>query len=91
MCEVIYIVSTQQKLKKKMDSPFSDFLRLPKISQKSDSFSDHFKEHIGSIFSRKDSRKDMTFKKLKQLNPIGAIKTSIKPKYNLCKEERLII
>ena len=30
MCEAIYIGSTQQIFKKRMDGHFSDFLRLPK-------------------------------------------------------------
>ena len=33
----------------------------------------------------------MTFKVVKQLNPIGAMKTFTKPHCNLCMEERLII
>ena len=33
----------------------------------------------------------MTFKVLKQLNPIGAMKTFMKPNCNLCMQERLTI
>ena len=33
----------------------------------------------------------MTFKLVKQLNPIGIMKTFTKPNFNLCMEERLII
>ena len=33
----------------------------------------------------------MTFKVVKQLNPIGAMKTFTKPNCNLCMEERLTI
>ena len=33
----------------------------------------------------------MTFKVVKQLNPIGAMKTFTKPNCNLCMEERLKI
>ena len=41
--------------------------------------------------SRTDIRNYMTFKVLKQLNPIGAMKTFTKPDYNLCIEERLTV
>ena len=41
--------------------------------------------------SRTDLRKYMTFKVVKQLNPIGAMKTFTKPNCNLCMEERLTI
>ena len=33
----------------------------------------------------------MTFKVLKQLNPIGTMKTFTKPNFNLCMQERLTI
>ena len=33
----------------------------------------------------------MKFKVVKQLNPIGAMKTFTKPNYNLCMEEHLTI
>ena len=33
----------------------------------------------------------MTFKVVKQLNPIGAMKKFTKPNYNLCMEEHLTI
>ena len=33
----------------------------------------------------------MKFKVIKQLNPIGAMKTFTKPNYNLCMQERLTI
>ena len=41
--------------------------------------------------SRIDLRKYMTFKEVKQINPIGAMKTFTKPNYNLCMKELLTI
>ena len=41
--------------------------------------------------SRTDLRKYLTFKVVKQLNPIGSMKTCTKPNCNLCMEERLTI
>ena len=40
--------------------------------------------------SRTDLRKYMTFKVLKHLKPILEMKTSTKPNFNLCMEERLL-
>ena len=86
----MYIGNTQQTLKK-MDGHFSDLLRLIKNGQKSDSFSNHFEQHFNTTTSSTDLRKYMTFKVVKQLKPIGAIKTFTKPNCNLCMEERLTI
>ena len=44
-----------------------------------------------STTSRTDLRKCMTFEAVKQLNPIGAMKSLTKPNLNLCTEERLTI
>ena len=41
--------------------------------------------------SRTDLRKYMTFKVVKHLNPIGAMKTYTKTNCNLCMQERLTI
>ena len=46
---------------------------------KSQSFSAHFEQHFKATTSRTDLRKYMTFKLVKQLNPIGAMKTITKP------------
>ena len=73
MCEAIYIGNTQQTFKKRMDGHFSDLLRLLKNGQKSDSFASHLEQHYNSTTSRTYLRKYMTFKVVKQLNPIGAM------------------
>ena len=41
--------------------------------------------------SRTYLRKCMTFKFVKQLNPIGKMKTLTKPNFNICMEKRLTI
>ena len=56
-----------------MDGHFSDLQRLLKNGQKPDSFATHFVQHFNSTKSRTELRKRMTFKVLKQLNPIGAM------------------
>ena len=91
LCDAIYIGNTQKTFKKRMDGHFSDLLRLLKNGQKSDSFVAHFEQHFNTTTSRTDLRKHMTFKVVKQLSPIGAMKTFTKPKCNLCMEERLTI
>ena len=83
MCDPIYIGKTQQTFKKRMDSHFSDILRLLKNGQKSDSFAAHFEQHFNTTTSRTNLRKYMTSKVVKQLNPIDATKTFVKPNCNL--------
>ena len=91
MCDAIYIGRTQQTPKKRMDGHFSDLLCLLDNSNKSYSFADHFEQHFKNTTSRTDLRKNMMFKVVKQLNPIGAMKTFTKPNYNLYMEKRLTI
>ena len=91
MCDAIYIDNTQQPFKKRMDGRFSNILHLLKNGQKSDSFAAHFEQHFNSTTPRTDPRKYMTFKVVKQLNQIGAMKTFTKPNCKLCMEERLTI
>ena len=91
MCEAIYIGNTQKKFKKIIDGHFSDLLRLIKNRQKSDSFAAHFKQHFNANTSRTDICKYMTFKVVKELNPVGSMKIFTKPNFNLCVEERLRI
>ena len=79
MCDAIYIGITQQTLKKIMDGHLSDLLRLLNKRKKSDSFSAHFKQHFNDTTSRTDLRKYMSFKVLKQVKPIGAMKKPTKP------------
>ena len=62
-----------------MDGHLSDILRLLKNGKKSDSFAAHFKQCFKDATSRTDLRKYMTFKLVKQLNPIVAMKTFTKP------------
>ena len=91
MCDAVYIGNTQQTFKKRMDGHFSDLLRLLKNRQKSDSFAAHFEQHFNTTTSRTDLRKYMTFKVVKQLSMIDAMKTFTEPNCNLCVEERLTI
>ena len=91
MCDAIYIGITQQTFNKRMEGNFSDLQRLFKNGQKLDSFSAHFVQHFNNTTSRMDLRKCMTFKVIKQLNPIGAMEIFTKPNCNLCIQERVII
>ena len=72
-----------------MDGHFPDLLHLLKNGQKSDSFADHFEQNFNYTTSSTDLRKYIKFKVVKQINPIGEIKTFTKPNYNICMEERL--
>ena len=74
-----------------MDGHLSDLQRLLKNGQKPDSFSAHFVQHFNTPTSRTYLRKYMTFKVLKHLILIGAIKTFTQPNFNLCMQERLTI
>ena len=67
-----------------MDGHFSDFLRLLKNGQKFDSFAAHFERHFNDTTSRTDLLKYTIFKVVKQLNPIGAMKTSMKSNCKPC-------
>ena len=91
MCDAFYIGKTHQTFKKIWDSHFSDILRQIKNGQKYDSFAANFKQHINSTTLRTYIRKYMTVKVVNQLNPIGAMKTFMKPNCNLCIEECLTI
>ena len=74
MCDAISIGNTQQTLKK-MEGHFSDLLRILKNGQKSDLFAAHLEHHFNTNTSRTDLRKYMTFKVVKQISLIGAMKT----------------
>ena len=89
MCDAIYIGNTQQTFKKIMDSHLSNILRLLQNGKIYYSFSAHLDQHFNTTMSRTYLWKYMTFKVVKQLNPIGAMKTFTKPNFNLCMEERL--
>ena len=74
-----------------MDGHLSDLLHLLKNGQKSYSFSAHFEQHFNTTMSRTDLPNYMAFKVVKQLNPIGTMKTFTKPYCNICMEEHLRI
>ena len=79
MCEAIYIGKNKHKSNKIINGHFSDLLRLIKNGQILDSFSAYLEQHFNSTKSHTDLRKCMTFKVLKQIKPIGAMKTLTKP------------
>ena len=74
-----------------MDGHVTDLQRLLNNKQKPDSFAAHFEHHFNTNTSRTDLRKYMVCKVVKQLNPIGAMKTFTKLNCNLCMQERLKI
>ena len=88
MCDAILKGNSHQTFKKRMDGHLSDLQCLFKIGQKSDSFADHFVQHFNNTTSRTELRKCMTFKVIKQLNPIGAMKIFTRPNCNLCMQHR---
>ena len=91
MCEAIYIGNNQQTLNKITDGHLSDLKCLLKNGKKCDSFAAHFVQHFNNNTSHTYLRKCMTFKILKQLNPIGAMKIFTRPNCNLCMQEPLTI
>ena len=91
MCDAFYKGNNQQTFKKRMGGHFSYLQGQIKNGQKSDSFAAHFVQHFNNTTSRMDLRRCMTFKVIKQLNPIGAIKKFTKPNCNLCIQEHLTI
>ena len=84
MCDAIYIGKTQHTLKKIMGGHFFDILCLLKSRQKSDSFVARFEHKFNATTPCTYLHKYMIFKVLKQLNPIGAVKTFMKPNRYLC-------
>ena len=62
-----------------MDGHLSDVQRLLKNGHTSDSFAAHFKQHLKSNTSCKDLHKCMQFKVANRINPIGAMKSFMKP------------
>ena len=74
-----------------MDVHLYNFPRLLKNGQKSDSFVAHLKQHFNTTTLHTDLRKYMTLKVVKQLNPIGGMKTFTKSNFNICMQERLTI
>ena len=84
MCDTIYIGNTQQTSKKIMDGHLSDILRLLNNGKKSDSIAAHFEQHFNTTTLCTDIRKYMTFKVVKELKPIGEMKTFTELNCNLC-------
>ena len=74
-----------------MDGHLSDLLRLLKNRKKSDSFAAHFEQNFNTTTSSTDIRKYMSFKVVKQLNPIGEMEAFMKPNCNICMQEHLTI
>ena len=72
-----------------MDGHLYDLIGLFKKRQKSDPFAAHSEQPFNSTMSRIYQCKYTTFKLVKQINLIGAMKTFTKPNCNLCMEERL--
>ena len=86
----IYVTNRKHK-KKRMVGHFSNILHLLNNVQKSDSFASRFEQYFIDTTSHTYLHKYMTFKVLKQLNPIVAMKKYTKPNCNQCMEERLTI
>ena len=61
------------------------------MSEFRNSFAAHSEQHFNTTTSRTDLRKYMKFKVVKQLSPVGAMKTFTKPNCNLCMQACLII
>ena len=86
----IYIGNTQQCQRK-------EWMFISLISKfcynwhKSDSFSAHYGQHFKSTMSLTDLHKYMAFKLFIQINPIGSMRSFMKPYCNLCMEELLSI
>ena len=74
-----------------MGGHFYDLLCLLNNRNRSDSFATHFEQHFNYTTSHTDICKCMTFKVVKQLNLIVAIKTFTEPNCNILIEELLTI
>ena len=70
---LIKMYNAQQTSKKRMDGNFSDVQHILKNGKKWDSFVAHYKQQFKYIMSHTDLCKCMTFKVVKQINPIGAM------------------
>ena len=91
MCDAICIGNTRYAFRKRIDGHLSDLKRLLKNGKKSESFAADFVQHFNTTKSCTDLRKYMPFKVVKQLNPIGAMKTFTKPNFNKRMQELLTI
>ena len=71
------------------DGHFSDILLLLKNGQTYDSFADNFRQCFKYTTPHIELSKCITFKVVKQINPIGSIKTYTKNNCNIYMDERL--
>ena len=78
MRDAIYTGKNKQTPKKRMGCHLYDLLHLLKNRKQSYSFSAHSEQHIKFPTSFTDLRKCIAFKLVKQINPIGVMKTSTK-------------
>ena len=83
MCDAIYIGNIKNKFTKITDIHFSSLQRSIKTGKN--------QQHFQYTMSCTDLHKCMSFKVVKQLNPILAMKSFTKPICYLCMEERLAI
>ena len=74
-----------------MDGHLFNLQCLLKNGQKSDSFAAQFKQHFNTTTARTYIPKYMTFKVVKQLNLIGAMKKIMRTNFNICMDGRLTI
>ena len=86
MCDDIYIGNTKQISGKRMDGHFYNLVCLLKNGQISNSFAARSKKNFRATTSCTDLRKYMTFKLVKQLKLIGAMKNDAEPNSNICME-----
>ena len=73
MCDAIYIGNTQQTFKKEW-TVISLISYVYSRTEKIRLISAHFEQHFNTTTPRTDLCKYMTFKVVKQINPIGAMK-----------------
>ena len=92
-CGCYYIGNTQQKLKLRMNTHFSETRDLINNGNSSDSFAKHFASHFKdkNSITRNEIRNITNIEIIWQGNPISCIKSFKKPNCSLCNRERLEI
>ena len=83
MCDTIYTRNTQHTIKKHMGGNFSNVHKLLKNGQKSDPLAAHYKHNVNPTKSLISLCMCMALKLVEYIYPIGAIKISTEPNYNL--------
>ena len=91
MCDAICVGNNQQTFKKQWTVIYPISYVYSITEKSSDSFAAHFENHFNTTTSCTDLRKYITFKVIKQLNPIVATKIFTKANCNLCMQELLTI